>query len=93
MGRMGLLALFSNLFCLLLLSSHRDDNINMKSVWLCSRNDIIANVSVLFATLFVLVLRSPAPDLIVGLLLAVLFAKTAFSVLSDSWSAMRSNPS
>ena len=91
MGRIGLLALFSNLFCLLLLSSHKDDNINMKSVWLCSRNDIIANISVLIAALFVLAFRSPVPDLIVGLLLAVLFAKTALSVLGDSWSAMRSN--
>jgi Co/Zn/Cd efflux system component len=93
MGRIGLLALLSNMLCLLLLSSHKDDNINMGSVWLCSRNDIIANVSVLIAALFVLMFSSPVPDLIVGLLLAVLFAKTALRVLGDSWSAMRSNPS
>lgn len=92
MGRIGLLALFSNLFCVLLLSSHKDDNINMKSVWLCSRNDIVANGSVLIAALFVLAFRSPIPDLIVGFLLAVLFAKTSLMVLGESWSAMLISP-
>lgn len=92
MGRIGLLALFSSLFCVLLLSSHKDDNINMKSVWLCSRNDIVANGSVLIAALFVLAFRSPVPDLIVGFLLAVLFAKTSLMVLGESWSAMLISP-
>ena len=46
-GSFGLLALVANGLCLALLWRHRDDDINMSSVWLCSRNDIIANVSVL----------------------------------------------
>ena len=85
MGRIGLMALFANTLCLLLLSSHKDDNINMSSVWLCSRNDIIANISVLVAAILILVFRSPIPDLVVGSLLTLLFAKTAFTVLSNSW--------
>lgn len=87
MGRIGLMALFANTLCLLLLSSHKDDNINMSSVWLCSRNDIIANISVLVAAILILILifRSPIPDLIVSSLLTLLFAKTAFTVLSNSW--------
>ena len=85
MERIGLMALFANTLCLLLLSSHKDDNINMSSVWLCSRNDIIANISVLVAAILILIFRSPIPDLVVGSLLTLLFAKTAFTVLNNSW--------
>lgn len=49
MGIIGLLALAANSLCLLLLWRHGAEDVNMRSVWLCSRNDIIANVSVLVA--------------------------------------------
>jgi Co/Zn/Cd efflux system component len=57
-GVTGLLALAANSLCVALLWRHRADDINMSSVWLCSRNDIIANVSVLFAALGVWLTRS-----------------------------------
>ncbi len=49
MSMVGVVALLANLLCLFLLTKHRRDNLNMSSVWLCSRNDIIANTSVLVA--------------------------------------------
>jgi Co/Zn/Cd efflux system component len=85
MGAVGLLALLANLVCLLLLTRHRNDNLNMSSVWLCSRNDILANTSVLVAAVLVLFTHSIWPDLAVGLLLTVVFAKSAGHVLSQSW--------
>ena len=85
MGAIGVLALLANLICLLLLTRHRNDNLNMSSVWLCSRNDIIANTSVLVAAVLVLFTHSILPDLAVGLLLTVVFAKSAGKVLSQSW--------
>ncbi|MEM9809125.1 MAG: cation transporter [Cyanobacteria bacterium P01_D01_bin.56] len=85
MGAVGVLALLANLLCLLLLTQHRNDNLNMSSVWLCSRNDIIANTSVLVAAVLVLFTHSILPDLAVGLLLTVVFAKSAGTVLSQSW--------
>jgi Co/Zn/Cd efflux system component len=85
MGVIGLVALAANLVCLLLLTRHREDNLNMSSVWLCSRNDIIANTSVLGAAGLVLLTHSPIPDLLVGLLLTVVFARSAGTVLSQSW--------
>ena len=88
MGFVGLLALAANLICLLLLTRHRQDNLNMSSVWLCSRNDIIANTSVLAAAGLVLLTHSPIPDLLVGLLLTVVFARSAGTVLSQSWRAI-----
>jgi Co/Zn/Cd efflux system component len=85
MGTVGVVALLANLLCLLLLTRHRKDNLNMSSVWLCSRNDIIANTSVLAAAALVFLTRSLLPDLAVGLLLTFIFAKSAGKVLSQSW--------
>jgi Co/Zn/Cd efflux system component len=88
MGVVGLLALVANLICLLLLTRHRQDNLNMSSVWLCSRNDLIANTSVLVAAGLVLLTQSLLPDLLVGALLTVVFARSAGTVLLQSWWAI-----
>ncbi|MBW4473206.1 MAG: cation transporter [Stenomitos rutilans HA7619-LM2] len=89
MSGIGLIALCANLVCLYLLTQHRNDNINMSSVWLCSRNDIIANASVLSAAGLVYLTHSPLPDIGVGMFLAVVFAKSAGSVLSQSLQQLR----
>ncbi len=83
-GAVGLLALAANGLCLALLWRHREDDINMKSVWLCSRNDIIANISVLFAAVGVWFTGSGWPDILIGLAIAMLFLRTAFSVLREA---------
>ena len=83
-GLIGLLALAANAVCLGLLWRHRAEDVNMRSVWLCSRNDIIANVSVLFAALGVWLSDSQWPDLFVGLAIAVLFLRSALHVLKDA---------
>ncbi|WP_319418851.1 cation transporter [Pleurocapsa sp. FMAR1] len=84
MGEIGILALVANLICFLLLIRHRNDNINMSSVWLCSRNDIIANTSVLLTAGLVLLTNSFLPDLILGLLLTVVFAQSAGQVITQA---------
>jgi Co/Zn/Cd efflux system component len=84
MGTVGILALAANLVCLALLSRHRQDNLNMSAVWLCSRNDILANTSVLGATGLVALTGSFWPDFFVGLVLAGVFAKSASHVLGRS---------
>lgn len=80
----ALAALAANAVCLTLLWRHRTDDVNMRSVWLCSRNDIIANVSVLFAGICVWIFASQWPDILVGLGIAALFLRTASSVLKDA---------
>jgi Co/Zn/Cd efflux system component len=89
MSTVGVVALLANLFCLLLLTKHRQDNLNMSSVWLCSRNDIIANTSVLVAAGLIFLTHSIFPDIAVGLLLTFVFAKSAGQVLSQSWREMQ----
>ena len=84
MSEIGILALVANLICFLLLIRHRNDNINMSSVWLCSRNDIIANISVLLTAGLVFLTGSFLPDFILGLLLTVVFAQSAGKVLQKA---------
>lgn len=84
MGSIGALALAANAYCLWILYSHREDDINMKSTWICSRNDIIANVSTLIAAFLVYQFKTIWPDIIVGLLISILFLMSAFSVLKEA---------
>lgn len=88
-GLIGLLALAANSICLVLLWRHRADDINMSSVWLCSRNDIIANVSVLCAAVGVWLTSSGWPDILVGLALSALFLRSALFVLRGARKELR----
>jgi cation diffusion facilitator family transporter len=80
MGVIGVLALTMNGLCFLLLYRHRSDDLNMRSTWLCSRNDVLANVGVLAASGAVALLNAGWPDLLVGLVIALLFLHSAVSV-------------
>lgn len=88
-GIVGIIALMANSTCLFLLTRHRDDDVNMRSVWLCSRNDIIANLAVLLAGLGVYLSSSHWPDIIVGLGISILFMKGAISVHGDAKASMK----
>ena len=89
MGIIGALVLLGNGVCFLLLLRHRSDDLNMRSTWLCSRNDIIANVSVLMAAVGVKVFDANWPDTIVGAAIAALFLKSALTVLRESFGELR----
>jgi cation diffusion facilitator family transporter len=88
MGTIGALALAANAICFALLYRHRADNLNMSSTWICSRNDVIANVGVLVAAGATYLLASRWPDIIVGCVIAALFLRSAFSVLRDATRAL-----
>ena len=60
----------------------------MRSVWLCSRNDIIANTSTLLAAAGVWFTNSQWPDLVIGLVIAVLFLRTALHVVRDAFGVL-----
>lgn len=82
MGTIGLLALAANLGVAVLLYTYRDGDANMRSVWLCSRNDAIGNVAVFMAALGVFGTGSAWPDLAVASLMAAL-------ALHGGWTVMR----
>jgi len=84
MGAFSLLGLLANGLCLLLLYRHRGDDLNMSSVWICSRNDVAANLSVLLAAAGVWAFDAAWPDRLVALGLAVLLLRSGFGVLRDA---------
>jgi Co/Zn/Cd efflux system component len=88
MGGIGLLALLANATCLLLLWRHRTEDINMRSAWICSLNDVAGNAGVLLASAGVMTVRSAWPDIAVGLLIAGMFSISAITVLRGARRAL-----
>ncbi len=84
MGGVGVLALGANVFCAALLFWHRGDDLNMRSVWLCSRNDAIGNLAVLGAASGVVLTASAWPDLVAGAAIAGLELSAAFSIMRQA---------
>lgn len=84
MGVIGGLALAANLASVILLVSYKDGDANVRSVWLCSRNDAIGNVAVMLAALGVWGTASAWPDLIVATMMASLFLSSAFQIVRQA---------
>ncbi len=85
MSLAALVNLMANFICLWLLTPYRHSDINMSSVWECSRNDIFDGIAVLIASLGVWLLDSAWPDILVAVVLLILFSKSAFRVLRGAW--------
>lgn len=89
MSAFSLIGLAANSLCLFLLWRHRQDDVNMTSVWECSRNDIVANLSVFFAAGAVWLTGSGWPDIVIALGLVMFLMRSAFRVLSSARTALR----
>ncbi len=89
MGVVGVLALAANLGSVLILMRYKDGDANVRSVWLCSRNDAIGNVAVMLAALAVWATGTKWPDLIVAALMAGLFFYSSLRILQQSCAEMR----
>ena len=84
MGVIGFLALLANLASVLLLVRYKDGDANVRSVWLCSRNDAIGNVAVMLAAVGVWGTASGWPDLIVAAIMAGLFLSSSFQIIKQA---------
>lgn len=93
MGIVALLNLGANAICLLLLHPHRNDDVNMSSVWECSRNDVFEGIAVIATAGAVWLFGSGWPDVLVAIALLLLFLRSAVRVLRSAWQGMRSIPS
>jgi Co/Zn/Cd efflux system component len=91
MAAVGALALAANAVCFAVLWRHRAEDINMRSVWLCSRNDLLANALVLFAALAVWITLSPWPDIAVGALICIVFLRSAYLVAREARAELQLN--
>jgi len=84
MGAFSLLGLIANSVCLWLLWRHRHEDVNMSSVWECSRNDIASNISVFLAAGAVWFFDSGWPDIVVAIGLVWLLLRSAIRVISSA---------
>ena len=89
MGGIAVLALAANLTSVLLLLRYKDGDANVRSVWLCSRNDAIGNVVVMAAALGVWTTSTAWPDLAVAALMAGLFLTSSVQILRQAWMEYR----
>ncbi len=89
MGLVGIFAMMANGICLFLLTRHKDDDINMRSTYICSRNDIISNAGVLMAAVAVYLSQSKWPDVLIGYAIAILFFRSAWPILSEALAQIR----
>jgi Co/Zn/Cd efflux system component len=89
MGVVGLLALAANLASVLILLRYRDGDANVRSVWLCSRNDAIGNLAVVAASAAVALTGSAWPDLVVAALIAGLFVRSSVAILRQAAGELR----
>ncbi len=87
---MGMLALLVNTICFVLLSRFRGADINLRATWICSRNDMLGNVSVLIAAGLVGWTGSPWPDRLLGLVMAVIILRSAVKILREAVPLVRS---
>ena len=85
MGIAALLNLGANLLCLRLLYPYRNSDVNMSSVWECSRNDVMEGFAVIAAAITVLVFESGWPDIVIAIVLLLLFLRSAVRVLRAAW--------
>jgi Co/Zn/Cd efflux system component len=91
MGAVGLLALLANVGVAVLLYAYREGDANMRSVWLCTRNDAIGNVAVLLAAAGVFGTGTRWPDLAVAAVMAGLALAAGLSVLRQARQELRVN--
>ena len=85
----GVIALAANLTSVLILLRWRDGDSNVRSVWLCSRNDAIGNVGVIAAGIGVAITDAAWPDLLVGALLSTLFLRSSIAIFRQARSELR----
>jgi Co/Zn/Cd efflux system component len=91
-GVIGVLALIANAVCLALLWRRRTDDVNMRSAWTCSLDDVAGNVGVLVAVAGVALTGRAWPDIVVGLGIAALFVTSAVGVIRDARGHLRAVP-
>ena len=84
MGIIGFMALLVNLTSVLILVRYKDGDANVRSVWLCSRNDAIGNVAVMLAAVGVWGTASGWPDLIVAAIMAGLFLSSSVQIIKQA---------
>ena len=89
MGAVGVAALLANATSFALLWAYREGDSNMRSAWVCTRNDVLGNIAVLLAALGVFGTGTGWPDIAVAAIMAALALQGAWTVVGHAWSELR----
>jgi Co/Zn/Cd efflux system component len=89
MGAIGFMALAANVASVAILARYKDGDANVRSVWLCSRNDAIGNIAVMVAAVGVWATATKWPDLLVAAAMAGLFLWSSSQILRQSVSELK----
>jgi Co/Zn/Cd efflux system component len=81
---MGFVALIANVYCLALIQQHKDGDVHMRASWVFSKNDVIANIGVIFGGILVWLLDSRWPDLIIGGIISLIILNGARHIIIDA---------
>jgi Co/Zn/Cd efflux system component len=84
MSIVGFIALLGNTACLFLLTKHKNQDINMSSIWECSKNDMANNVAVIIASALVWYTHNGWADTLVGLVLSIFLLKSSYRVITSA---------
>jgi cation diffusion facilitator family transporter len=84
----GFLALIANVICLRLIAKHRHGEIHMRASWIFSRNDVIANIGVIFGGIVIYFTESYWPDLFIGMVIAIIVLRGAWKIHIEAVSEM-----
>ena len=79
----------SNLWCLRLLRSHREEGVHLKASWIFTTNDMIANLGIVLSGIAVIFFQSQVPDLVIGVIVAGIVIKGGFEILSNAKEAKK----
>ena len=85
----SLFALAANIVCLVLLNKHKQGEVHMRATWIFSKNDVIANLSVITAGLLVAYFESAIPDLIIGAIISSVVLYGSYQIFSEAIKARR----
>ena len=88
----ALVALLANLACLALLAKHRNGEVHMRASWIFSTNDVLANLGVILAGVLVYATGSRTPDLLIGLIIALLVGRGGVQILREARAAYATLP-
>ena len=91
MSLVSLMALAVNITCFAMLYRFRSGDINLKASWICSRNDMMANVGVMIAALLVSSTGQAWPDLLVGTLIAAIVMRSAIQIIREASALKRTS--
>jgi len=80
----GCVALVANVICLKLLSSHHDGEVHMRASWIFSKNDVIANIGIIFSGIVVYYTAEPLADLVIGFIIAIVVVRGGVEILQDA---------